>query len=278
MLNNFFIRGDIMADFLVTNMTEFKTACETADATVILQNDIDANNWAFSTISVRCSLIDGQNHSISNVQFSSNFLYNYDYGSTPMTCRDLIFKNCIQYNDEDYCFIHHGSRQTNSWEFVNCQFQGLFYHFVYYSVTFTNCTFTLESGLKFFEYNSGLTNTYYNYCIFDFKTQYSNDNQIFFRSYPSNCYFMGTVRNTTTTINFFHASCYLQNCVVNVYITGTTSGSWQARILNEAISLYNIDRCNGAGAASAFFVGLSDADLKNYDAVAATGFPIVRAG
>ena len=89
---------------------------------------------------------------------------------------------------------------------------------------------------------------------------------------------MGTVRNTTTTINFFHASCYLQNCVVNVYITGTTSGSWQAGILNEAISLYNIDRCNGAGAASAFFVGLSDADLKNYDAVAATGFPIVRAG
>lgn len=265
-----------MADFLVTSMAEFKTACETADATVILQNDIDANNWTFSTISVRCSLIDGQNHSISNVQFSSNFLYND--GSNAMTCRDLIFKNCIQYNTEDYCFIHHGNRLTNSWEFVNCQFQGLFYYFVYYSVTFTNCTFTLETSLKFFEYNSSSTNTYYNYCIFDFKTQYLNDSQLFFRSYHRNCYYMGTVRNTTTTIDFFHASCYLQNCVVNVYITGTTSGLWQPGVLDDAISLYNLDRCNDAGAVSTNFVGLSDADLKNYDAVAATGFPIVRAG
>lgn len=265
-----------MADFLVTNMDEFKTACGTADATVILQNDIDANNWTFSSIPIKCSLIDGKNHSISNVQFSGSFFTNS--GSVAMTCRDLIFKNCIQYNNSDYCFIHHGSSKTNAWEFINCQFQGLFYRFVYYDVTFTNCTFTFEQGLKYVEYNSVSTTTNYNYCIFDFKTQYSNDSQLFYRSYHRNCYYMGTVRNTATTINLFHRFCYLQNCVVNVYITGTTSGLWQPSVIDDAISLYNLDRCNNAGAASTFFVGLSDADLKDYDAVFATGFPIVRAG
>ena len=264
-----------MADILVTNMTEFKTACEPADATVILQNDIDANNWTFSTIQPQCSVIDGKNHSISNVQFSSNFLLNPGHA---LTCRDLVFKNCIQYNNSDYCFIHHGGSKPGYWDFINCQFQGLFYRFVYYNVNFTNCTFTLEAGLNYFEYHSTSTSATYNYCIFDFKTQYTNGNTIFRRSNHYNCYYMGTLRNTAANITIFANACSLLNCVVNLYITGTTSGTWQVGVLDDAISLYNLDRCNSAGAASTFFVGLSDADLKNYDAVFATGFPIVRAG
>lgn len=266
-----------MADILVTTMTEFKTACETAGATVILQNDIDANNWAFSTISVKCDVIDGKNHTIKNIQYNSDFLSNNN-GTTSFICQNLIFANCIQYNNADYAFIHHIANKTNSWEFVNCQFQGLFYRFVYYNVTFTNCTFTMEAGLNYFEYQTTTNLAIYNYCIFDFKTQYTNGNTIFRRSNHYNCYYMGTLRNTAANIAIFANACRLLNCVVNLYVNGTTSGTWQVGVLDDAISLYNLDRCNNAGAASTFFVGLSDADLKNYDAVFATGFPIVRAG
>ena len=63
-----------MADIHVSDIQSFKTALETADAKVILDNDLDFNSTTISDnfAKVEATEIDGQGHTLYNIQSESS--------------------------------------------------------------------------------------------------------------------------------------------------------------------------------------------------------------
>lgn len=264
-----------MAVVHVATWDDFVSEIKKASTTeVIVDADLDANNWKSSTIEMWNNsnmTITGNDHTIRNIIYTHNGAVFRAMGSN-VTFNKLSFVNVMTTMTADYAFFD--AYNQVDLNLVDCKFQGRFYNFGYRRVKATRCTFTFEDGLADFMWTNGSDATL-DYCYVDFKTQTANGTNLISGEATNNnaihnCYFKGTINNSGG--QFTSRRTY--SSVFNLYIN---TGANNARITDRAqsICLYNTDRFPNA-VQKDNMVGLSDSDLKNADAVIATGFPLVR--
>lgn len=258
-----------MAIVHVGNITDFIAAISVADNEVIVDNDIDAQDWAASETTVRATKITGNDHSISNINHLANG--NLFYFGANCTIDKLHLINFICFNTSDAATFHGRNYQAT---FNDCKFQGRFRNFAYRNINCNRCTFTFESGLKYAHWMESSSVTW-DQCYIDFKVQTSNAFPVFAGTSDAvlnNCYFKGQLKASTTNGQF---SFVLANCVVNTDLVGTVTTPISTQTTSR-ITLYNSDKIgNVTITAKNNVIPLTDAQLKDPAAVAATGFPLV---
>lgn len=251
-----------MADIHVSDIQSFKTALETADAKVILDSDLDFNATTISGnfANVKATEIDGQGHTIYNIQSASSSSVFASGVTSLITWHNVNFYNVLLLGSG---YLIAGYNTNNQNVFVSeCKVQGklnrLFAN-LNTKVTIENgigCTksaFNINSDCRFNEPRFSL-------CCFilnESPTEYSTYQSLV----AKDCYFTGHATYPAATI----LSSLSERCVINVYNDAATTPRLQGTNI-----LYNSDRATFNGG-----VPLTDAELKNRDAVAATGFPIL---
>lgn len=248
-----------MADIHVSTIADFKTALQTAGATVILDNDLDFNSTAISGTfaSVQATEIDGQGHTIYNIQSAS---------SSPVfqanTTSTILWHNINFYNflalGTGYLLSGYNVSNRNM-KFSECKFQGKARRlFAYLPTTLSNpgvtkSAFNINSDCYFAD--SAYTLSYF---IFnDSGNNFSTADYI----RAIDCYFSGDARFPASTLNTSENARNVWNVNNLASTTPTLNGTYQ---------LYNSDRATFSGG-----IPLTDAELKDRDSVAATGFPIL---
>ena len=251
-----------MADIHVSDIQSFKTALETADAKVILDSDLDFNATTISGTfaSVRATEIDGQGHTLYNIQSASSS-YVFDAAVTSLiTWHNVNFYNFLLL-DSGYLITGYNVYNPNVL-ISECKFQGKAKNLFQY----LNNSSSIEEGngcvRSAFNINSDCNFQVpsYSLCYFIFaessNTWSTSDLLLIY-----DCYLSGHAKLPATTI----LSSSSQRNVINIYNDADTTPTLEGRYI-----LYNSDRATFTGG-----IPLTDAQLKDRDAVAATGFPIL---
>ena len=242
----------------VTTWAEFKSAVGSNGEIVELANDIDcASEPVTSTIQVRCAQVIGNDHKITRiVNTGSNYTFQLAKGSP-------VFEH-VKFTD-----IYHLPTSTSA-SFLDggltlndCQFQGAFKYFASGGVKFNRCTFSFADGTTgnnpIFDGSGSMK-----YCWADIGEQtFNNTNTYAIKTTAENCYFKGKLKG-----NFNRVANSASYCVFNIYSTVTAS------INNTSVCLNNSDRAPHFTGAT----NLTDTQLKDRDAVQATGFPLIDIG
>lgn len=251
-----------MADIHVSNIADFKTALQTAGAKVILDSDLDFNSTTISGTfaNVQATEIDGQGHTIYNIQSASSSNVFNAYVTSLITWHNINFYNFLLLGSG---YLITGYNAANHNVLISeCKFQGKAKNLFQY----LNFSTSVEGG-------AGCVRSAFNInsdCHFQ-TPNYAQCNFIFAESSNSwnpndllsiyDCYLSGHARIPAMTILSFSS----QRNVINIYNDADTTPSLQGSYI-----LYNSDRATFKGG-----IPLTDAQLKNRDAVAATGFPIL---
>lgn len=251
-----------MADIHVSTIPDFKTALEAQGATVILDNDLDFNATTISSnfASVRAAEIDGQGHTIYNIQSASSSSVFTSGVTSLITWHNVNFYNVLLLGNG---YLIAGYNTYNSNVIVSeCKVQGKLNRLF----TNLNRTLAIENGMgcikSAFNINSDcrFNEPRFSLCYFIL-----NESPTEYNTYQSliakDCYFTGHARYPAATI----LSSESERCVINVYNDAATTPRLQGSYI-----LYNSDRATFNGG-----MPLTDSELKNRDAVAATGFPIL---
>lgn len=251
-----------MADIHVSSIADFKSALETQGATVILDNDLDFNSTTISSnfASVRATEIDGQGHTLYNIQSASSSSVFTSGVTTLITWHNVNFYNVLLLGSG---YLIAGYNTNNSNVIVSeCKVQGKLNRLF----TNLNRTSAIENGMgcikSAFNINSDcrFNEPRFSLCYFILNgspTEY-NTYQLLI---AKDCYFTGHATYPAAAI----LSSESERCVINVYNDAATTPRLQGSYI-----LYNSDRATFTGG-----IPLTDAELKDRDAVAATGFPIL---
>lgn len=251
-----------MADIHVSDIQSFKTALQTAGAKVILDSDLDFNSTTISGTfaNVQATEIDGQGHTLYNIQSASSSSVFVAYVTSLITWHNINFYNFLLLGSG---YLITGYNDYNRNVLISeCKFQGkaknLFKQL--------NSSSSVEGG-------NGCVRSALNInsdCYFQ-KPNYSQCYFILAESSNTwdtsgllliyDCYLSGHARIPATTI----LSSLSQRNVINIYNDSNTTPTLQGSYI-----LYNSDRATFSGG-----IPLTDAQLKDRDAVAATGFPIL---
>lgn len=251
-----------MADMHVSTIPDFKTALQTADAKVILDSDLDFNNTTISGTfaSVKATEIDGQGHTIYNIQSASSSSVFAAGVASLITWHNINFYNFLLLGSG---YLITGFNDYNHNVLISeCKFQGKAKNLF----KLLNNSSSVEGGngcvRSAFNINSDCYFQAPNYslCYFIF-AESSNTWNTSDRLLIYDCYLSGHARLPATEI----LSSSSQRNVINIYNDADTTPTLQGNYI-----LYNSDRATFRGG-----IPLTDADLKNRDAVAATGFPIL---
>lgn len=251
-----------MADIHVSDIQSFKIALETTDAKVILDNDLDFNSTTISDnfAKVEATEIDGQGHTLYNIQSVSSSSVFEAYVTSLITWHNINFYNFLL-SGSGYLISGYNSSNPNVL-ISECKFQGKANNLFQY----LNNSASVEGGngcvRSAFNINSDchFQVQIYSLCYFIFAESSNSWN-------PSDlliiydCYLSGHARIPATTI----LSSSSQRNVINIYNDADTTPT-----LEGSYILYNSDRATFSGG-----IPLTDSELKNRDAVAATGFPIL---
>lgn len=251
-----------MADIHVSDIQSFKTALETADAKVILDSDLDFNATTISGTfaNVQATEIDGQGHTLYNIQSASSSNVFETYVTSLVTWHNINFYNFLL-SGSGYLISGYNSSNRNVL-ISECKFQGKANRLFQY----LNDDSSVEDGngcvRSAFNINSDchFQASTYSLCYFIFaesSNTWNESNLLLIYD----CYLSGHARIPATTI----LSSSSQRNVINIYNDAGTTPTLQGSYI-----LYNSDRATFSGG-----IPLTDAELKNRDAVAATGFPIL---
>lgn len=251
-----------MADIHVSDIQSFKTALETANAKVILDNDLDFNATTISGTfaNVQATEIDGQGHTIYNIQSATSSNVFEAYVTSLITWHNINFYNFLLLGGG---YLISGFNEYNHNVLISeCKFQGK-----------ANRLFRHLNNIPSVEGGNGCVRSAFNInsdCLF----QIPNYSQCYFILAESSntwnasdllmirdCYLSGHARIPATEI----LSTSSQRNVINIYNDADTTPTLQGSYI-----LYNSDRATFSGG-----IPLTDSELKNRDAVAATGFPIL---
>lgn len=289
-----------MAIIHVTTADEFITAIGTTAADVYVDNDIDFNGSSVSSsMAIRASTINGQNHAITNINYTWHESCFQAVDSRTVTIEDLSFTNVYTNNDKaDYRFLDGGS---GTLIFNRCKFQGRFYLFSMNRCRFTACAFAFEDGLGSIAFCQG-SQMLFEQCYFDLKEQNTGYNQYFFYGSSASiimqiidCYFKGKLNNfgDNAAANsryqgadpFMRAS-HVEHCVFNLDITDSRPikfNFWDNS--TYGVCIYNETKVSAPSVtATTDVTGLPNSDMqvtsagdveRVSQAIAATGFPIV---
>lgn len=290
-----------MAIIHVTTVEEFLTAIGTSDAEIYIDNDIDFNGAPVSSsMYIVASTIHGQNHALTNINYTWNeSCFQAGYSST-VTIEDLSFTNVYTSNDHaDYRFLDGNVR--GKFIFNRCKFQGIFYLFSQRSCQFNACAFAFEDGLGSIAFCQGQL-VLFEQCYFDLKEQNTGFNQYFFYSSSAStimqvidCYFKGKLNNfgdnAAANSRFegadpFMRASHLSHCVFNLDITDSRPikfNYWDNS--TYGVCIYNETKVSAPSVtATTDVTALPNSDMqvtsaadveRVSQAIAATGFPIV---
>lgn len=251
-----------MADMHVSDIQSFKVALETADAKVILDNDLDFNATTISGTfaNVKATEIDGQGHTIYNIQSTSSSHVFTTVVTSFITWHNINFYNFLLSGSG--CLITGYNEYNNNVLISECKFQGKANSLLKY----LNVSPSVEGGAgcvkSAFNINSDcfFQEPRYSLCYFIFTESPNSWNTSDILAIYD-CYLSGHARLPATTI----LGSSSQRSVINIYNDADTTPTLQGSYI-----LYNSDRATFSGG-----IPLTDAELKNRDAVAATGFPIL---
>lgn len=251
-----------MAEIHVSTIPDFKAALQTAGAKVILDSDLDFNSTTISGTfaNVSATEIDGQGHTLYNIQSASSSNVFNAYVTSLITWHNINFYNFLLLGS-GYLISGYNTYSQNVL-ISECKFQGKANRLFQY----LNYSSSVEGG-------AGCVRSAFNInsdCYFQ-ASRYSLCNFIFAESSNTwstsdllliyDCYLSGHARIPATTI----LSSSSQRNVINIYNDADTTPTLQGSYI-----LYNSDRATFNGG-----IPLTDAQLKDRDAVAATGFPIL---
>lgn len=251
-----------MADIHVSTIADFKAALETQGATVILDSDLDFNSTTISSnfASVQATEIDGQGHTLYNIQSASSSSVFATGTTSNVVWHNVNFYNLLLLGSG---YLISGYNVSNQKVLISeCKVQGKLNRLFQY----LNSVSSVEGGKgcvrSAFNINSDcrFQEPSYSLCYFIL-----NESMAEYSTYQSliakDCYFTGHATYPAATI----LSSQSERCVINVYNDAATT----PRLYGTNI-LYNSDRSTFTGG-----IPLTDNKLKDRDAVAATGFPIL---
>lgn len=251
-----------MADIHVSTIADFKTALQTAGATVILDNDLDFNSTTISGTfaSVQATEIDGQGHTLYNIQSATSSSVFTTGVTSLITWHNINFYNVLLLGSG---YLISGYNVSNQHVLVSeCKVQGKLNRLFQY----LNNTSSVEGGhgcvKSAFYINSDcrFNEPFYSLCYFIL-----DESSTTFSTYSSlvmhDCYLSGHANLPAATI----MSSQSARNVINIYNDADTTPTLQGSYI-----LYNSDRATFSGG-----IPLTDNELKDRDAVAATGFPIL---
>lgn len=251
-----------MADIHVSTIADFKTALQTAGATVILDSDLDFNSTTISGnfASVQATEIDGQGHTLYNIQSASSSSV-FSTGVTSLiTWHNINFYNVLLLGSG---YLISGYNASNQKVLISeCKVQGKANRLFQYLNNVSSVegakgciksAFNINSDCRFNE-------PAYSLCYFTF-AESSNTWNTYQSLNMVDCYLSGHANLPATTI----MSSQSARNVINIYNDANTTPTLQGSYI-----LYNSDRATFNGG-----IPLTDSALKDRDAVAATGFPIL---
>lgn len=251
-----------MADIHVSTIPDFKTALQTAGAKVILDSDLDFNSTTISGTfaSVRATEIDGQGHTLYNIQSASSSTVFSSGVASLITWHNINFYNVLLLGSG---YLISGYNDYNHNVLISeCKFQGKAKNLF----QLLNNSNNVEGGYgcvrSAFNINSDCHFQAPNYSLCYFiLTESSNSWSTADLLLIYDCYLSGHARLPAASI----LSASAQRNVINIYNDSDTTPTLQGSYI-----LYNSDRATFNGGTP-----LTDAELKDRDAVAATGFPIL---
>lgn len=275
-----------MAEIHVSTWDDFKSELTlAADGDIIyLDKDLDAGDDPFTTyIDINACTIEGQEHHIYNISCYSNNACIRGKNNKHVTWNNIHFDNIFTTSNIVFTGYTGASSSGSNMYFNNCTFQGRwaslmnnsFVDRCYISGKGSLCT---SSNANY----STFTNTYIDL------TRKRNDGIILHncRNFENN-YITGTIDmedNADNSIIFYSATTAFNplNCIFNLYVTANSEHTYRlcgaVSSSYTEVTLYNTDRLTNVTISQNQFTGISDTNLKNAQAVADTGFPIVVQG
>lgn len=245
--------------------------------TLYLDNDIDLQTISFSSIKNWNCNLDGQGHTIYNLQAS---ITPFRFSNQALSIKNVGFRNILNLSTNSL-FTRNGDPADRKVTFENCQFQGktgslstaaFKYIRCYIELTFSDVYLT-RSG-----YTSGRTTQIENcYFVIDITLDSTTNYRQMFETldYMRNCYFKGTVKMGNKDLRI---GSNISDCVFNFNQVGTNTLRMGSFTLSDAsgVCIYNKDRITHPEAN--YGVGLTDAEMKNASAILTktnNKFPIV---
>lgn len=267
-----------MATVHVTTAQQLKTAVAVAGNIVEIDNDIDFNAID-AHITIYCSEINGNGHSIYNMQSTDTnniLIFNKSCKVT-----NIDFKNTLQTANASFIWASSDARTI----VTKCTFSGYYGRLGSGRVTFDKCGINVQRCLGRLvedsnEYVPELINCYI-HC--DLYSNTSNGAIIGTSRYNGtvvNSYFSGNVANLANNATIFNISSGSKNNVFNVTVSATKSISIRY-VYGGTPDTDKISLCNSSKIGSnisvtyGYVTPLTDTQLKTPADVRATGFPLI---
>lgn len=208
--------------------------------------------------------VNGNNHKISNLTDVWRFTYNYN--TMTVIFKDLTLS--VFSNASKQAYVNGKSDTLTIFDNCNIQLYNYCQKSIFYNVTASNSIITYNGGYMGYE---GVT---YNTCYIKY-----DHTTITYKSTGyikcTNCYITGLV--TYDTNPYIRGEC--TNCIITLQVN-SDSLTQLPLVYNKQsamyINLYDKTLYPTSASDREDFVGLSTEDLKSYDKVAATGFPIIK--
>lgn len=291
----------------VRNFGEFVTAMRNAaDGDIItLANDLDFNTWIPTDdikFPIHCPgtqdllsnvTINGNGHKIYNIGNSFQgadkplfYLHTLTNQNQCWTFKNIEFLNINHSNESGANFIRSNLNMMVNWTnkpivFEDCVFQGVINSPFTYQAYYKRCMFTINSSSG--KINSTISNNmnYYEMCWFWLKNVFRMSNDPYIVNMKS-CYVKGNLGpQAANTNNLFFRNC--DNCCINFESNVTVST--QNKVLSNIVqpiadtspkTVVNTDKLQGtADSRSAAIIGVSDATMRDADALFELGFQIL---
>lgn len=294
-----------MANVNVATFQALKDALAnvTAGDSVYITADMDASDYPIASASDEIIIADtcdiyGQGHTIYNITNTSdtNVYTLVSAAQKKVTWQDTNFYNIFTRFTNRYPFIserHSASNpNVNTLYVSNCNFQGQFGSLFgkgHFTKSAINGTGALGRGLT----NTPNSMVSYSYLYVNLKNDPSvSGYMLTYAGDVSNCFFTGSVDLSNWAANqsvfagtgaSVTSGFRLNNCIINIDITSDTAASYKwysgsdSNFNPQGITLFNSSKIQNItfSQSSELLVALTDAELKNAEAVAATGFPII---
>lgn len=267
-----------MATVHVTTAEQFLTAVAVEGNIVEIDSDIDFNAIDAHT-TIQCSEINGNGHSIYNIQSTdTNDILNFN---SSCTVTNIDFKNTLQTANASFIW---GSKNANT-IVTKCTFSGYYGRLGSGRVTFNKCGINIQRCLGRLvqdsqSYVPELIDCYIHCDLYSKTTNGAIVGTAVNRGTVVNSYFSGNVANLADGAIIFNLSSSSKNNVFNVTISTTNSVSI-TYVYGGNSAAENISLCNSSKIGSnisvtyGYVTPLTDTQLKTPADVRATGFPLI---
>lgn len=267
-----------MATVHVTTAQQFLTAVAVEGNIVEIDNDIDFNAID-AHITIYCSEINGNGHSIYNIQSTNKNDILEFYKSCNVT--NIDFKNTLQTANASFIW----SSKNADTIVTKCTFSGYYGRLGSGRVKFVKCGINIQRCLGRLVQDSQsyvpvLINCYIHCDLYSNTSNGAIVGTAIDKGTVVDSYFSGNVANLSNGATIFNLTNDSKNNVFNVTLSSTNSISI-SYIYAGSSDTANISLCNSSKIGSNISVTygnvtpLTDAQLKTPADVRATGFPLI---